>query len=217
MFYPAFAYQSMRHPQAAQIRVNDQPANVGGMRWQELFADLEGQARSLEKIDLDSEVADRTRAELAGVTLESRLRAQLSRSVTLSVAGAGDVRGMLQRIGPGWLLVTTPDDTVIPLAAVSAGWNLQPTAISKAGGDPLSGRVSLTAVIRAIARDRSPVVIRMRDGTPITGTPERVGADFVDLSAHDLDVAPRHGQVRSQATVSFDAIALLQRRATGWA
>ncbi|MBA2444238.1 MAG: hypothetical protein H0V49_02780 [Nocardioidaceae bacterium] len=186
------------------------------MRWHELFTDLEGQARSLERGDLDSEVADRTRAELAGVELESRLRAQVSRSVTLRVTGAGDVHGVLQRIGSGWLLVATPDEAVIPLAAVSAAWNLPPAAVSKQG-DQLSSRVSLTAVIRAIARDRSPVLIRMRDGLPITGTPQRVGADFVDVSTHDLDVAPRHGQVRSQVTVAFAAIALLQRGATGWA
>jgi hypothetical protein len=192
-------------------------ASVDGMRWQELFADLEGQARSLEANDLDSEVADRTRAELAGITVESRLRAHLSRQVTLSVAGAGDVSGTLQRIGGGWLLLATPDETVIPLSAILAAWNLQLTAISKEGGDPLGGRVSLTAVIRAVARDRSPVVIRLRDGKSITGTPERVGADFVDVSVHDLDVAPRQGQIRARATVSFAAIALLHRKLTGWA
>lgn len=187
------------------------------MRWQELFADLEGHARALQRSDRDSEVADRTRAEIAAVSLESRLRAQVSRRVTLGVRGAGDVSGELQRIGSGWLLITTPDETVIPLSAVSMAWNLSPASVGPEGSDSLSSRVSLTAAIRAMARDRSPVVIRMHDATSITGTPERVGSDFVDVSAHDVDVAPRQAHVRSTVTVSFAAIALIQRRAPAWA
>lgn len=192
------------------------PTSVIGMRWHELFADLEGQARAHERLDFDSEVADRTRAELASVTLESRLRGQLSRQVTLTVVGVGDVCGELQRVGSGWLLLAIPDETVIPLSAVSAAWNLLPTAAGREGLDLVSSRVSLTAVIRAVARDRSPVVLRLRDRQAITGTPERVGADFVEVSVHDLDVAPRQGQVRSRVTVSFAGLALLHRKPTGW-
>lgn len=186
------------------------------MRWQELFADLEGQVRAQERLDLDSEVADRTRAEVASLTLESRLRGQLSKPLTCTVVGVGDVCGVLQRVGSGWLLLASPEETVIPLSAVSAAWNLLPTAIGREGMDLVSRRVSLTAVIRALARDRSPVVLRLCDGQSVTGTPERVGADFVDISVHDLDVAPRQGQVRSQATISFDAVALVQRKSAGW-
>lgn len=186
------------------------------MRWRELFEDLEGQAQSLERLELDSEIADRTRAEIATVRLINRLRAQVGQPVVLVLAGVGELRGQLQRVGSDWLLVETSRETVIPLDAVVMLKDLTPMALSEEGVDLISSRLSLRAVLRAVARDRSPVVVRLIGGGSITGTLERVGADFVDLSEHDLDVAPRPQRIRSRATVPFAAIASCQRTSPGW-
>lgn len=59
------------------------------MRWQDLFADLEGQAGALEWAEIDAEVADRTRGEIAQVTLLNRIRAQVGQHIALTTSGAG--------------------------------------------------------------------------------------------------------------------------------
>ncbi|MBA2560423.1 MAG: hypothetical protein H0V07_11170 [Propionibacteriales bacterium] len=167
------------------------------MRWQELFADLEAQAHSLERADEEREIADRVRGELARVSLVNRLRANISRRVTVSIVGAADVRGELQRVGADWLLVASGDEVIIPLSAVMSLVDLAPAAVTDDGVGPVSSRLRLTSALRAVARDRSAVTVVLRDGKALVGTPDRVGADFVDVAMHHIDQAPRHRQVRS--------------------
>jgi hypothetical protein len=186
------------------------------MRWQELFADLEAQARALERADDDGEIVERIRGEVARVTLLNRLRAQLSRQVSVSVWGFGDVSGLLQRAGADWLLIESDGETIVPLAAVLSLSDLPPDAVSPEGVGVVSSSLSLASILRAVARDRSPVIVVRRDGRSLVGTPDRVGADFVDLALHDADAAPRRTQVTSRATVSFGAIGCVRRRRAGW-
>jgi hypothetical protein len=185
------------------------------MRWQELFADLEAQARSLDQAD-ESELSDRIRGELAQVTLMNRLRAQVSHRVTVSIQGVGDVTGRLQRTGADWILLQAPDEVIVPLAAVMALRDLPPEAVSPQSSGVVASALRLTSVLRAAARDRSAVVLTRLDGRSLTGTPDRVGADFVDLALHDPAEPPRRAEVRSRATVSLAAIACVRRRPTGW-
>jgi hypothetical protein len=185
------------------------------MRWEELFADLEAQARSLERAE-EGELSDRTRGEMAQVTLMNRLRAQVSRQVTVSIRGLGDLTGRLQRTGADWLLLQAPDEVIVPLAAVMALRDLPPDAVSPDSSSVVAGGLRLTSVLRGAARDRSVVVVTQVDGRSFTGTPDRVGADFVDLALHDPVEAPRRTEVRARATVSLTAIACIRRRPTGW-
>ena len=186
------------------------------MRWEELFADLEAQARALERADDVAEIGERIRGEVARVTLVNRLRAQLSRQVSVSVWGFGDVSGLLQRVGSDWLLIEADRDTVVPLAAVMSLVNLPPDAVSPEGVGAVSSSLSLASVLRAVARDRSPIVVTRRDGRSLVGTPDRVGADFVDLALHDAEAVPRRTQITSRATVSFGAIGCVRRRRPDW-
>ena len=100
------------------------------MRWQELFADLEAQARALERPD-EGELSYRIRGELAQVTLMNRLRAQVSRQLTVSIQGVGDVTGRLQRTGADWMLLEAPDEVIVPLFS-----NPTPTARTGSSGCP---------------------------------------------------------------------------------
>lgn len=187
------------------------------MRWHELFADLEARARTLEQADLELEIADRTRAEVGEIRLANRLRSALGAPVRLQVQSVGLVEGRLERVGRDWLLVSTPSDVVVALAAVGAALDLSATAVSPEGLSPVTSRLSLTAALRAIAVDRSTVTVRMRDGGSYSGTPDRVGADFVDLSLHDLGEPRRQAAVRGRCTVAFAALAVVCRHGDPWA
>jgi hypothetical protein len=186
------------------------------VRWQELFADLEAQGDSLRRADDEREIAELTRGGLAQVALVNRLHGNVSARVTVKVAGVGDLSGRLQRVGADWLLLSDGDEVVVPLSAVMGVMDLAAAAVSDEGVGVVASRLRLTSVLRAMARDRSPVRVVLRDGTSVVGTPDRVGADFVDLAVHDLDEPPRPQQVRSRATVSFAWIGCVRRQPSGW-
>jgi hypothetical protein len=187
------------------------------MRWQELFADLEAQGDSLRRADDEREIAELTRGGLAQIGILNRLHGNVSTPVTVQVAGVGEIRGRLQRVGADWLLLSSGDEVVVPLPALMGVSDLPPAAVSDEGVGVVASRLRLTSVLRAMARDRSPVRVVLRDGTPVVGTPDRVGADFVDLAVHDVDEPPRVQQVRSRATVSFGWIGCIRRQPSGWA
>ncbi len=189
---------------------------VVGMRWQELFADLEAEASSLQRLDEGREIADRTRGELAQVGLLNRLRASVGGRLTVRVAGTGELTGRLERVGADWILITSTDEVVIALSALMAVADLSSAAVSDSGVGVIASRLRLTSVLRAVARDRSAVRITMVDGSGLVGTLDRVGADFVDLAVHSLEEAPRPQHVRSRATVALASMAFLRRQPPGW-
>jgi hypothetical protein len=186
------------------------------VRWRQLFEDLETQAAALGDAELRSEVADRTRAELAAVLLARRLHASLGGVVELRLLGAAAVRGPLSGWGPDWLLVESGDEILVPTAAVVAAGRLGATASAEAGIGLVESRTPITAVLRAIARDRSAVALRLVDGTQIVGTPDRVGADWIDVAAHDAGDVPRAPAVHGRWTVPLAAVAAIRRQPTGW-
>lgn len=187
------------------------------MRWDQLFGDLEGQARGFEAAELEAEIADRIRVELAQTTLLNRLRAQERRTVTLTVEGAGQVHGLLAQVGADWLLLQLPDELIIPAAAVVAVADLPTAAVSPDGVPLIASRLRMTAALRAVAVDRCPVTVTLRTGSIVTGTPDRVGADFVDLALHELAEAPRPSSIRGRLTVAFAAVGAVRRSSDGWA
>jgi hypothetical protein len=190
--------------------------SVGGMRWDRLFADLEGQAAAIAEAELETELADRVRVELGQTLLINRLRAQEQRTVTLTVEGVGQVHGLLAQVGADWLLLQAPEELIVPAAAVVSVSGL-PTAAVNPDGVPLtSSRLRMTAALRAVAVDRCPVTVTLRTGSMVTGTPDRVGADFVDLALHELAEAPRPSSIRGRLTVAFAALGAIRRSRGGW-
>lgn len=49
------------------------PAYIGRMRWDRLFDDLEAQLAAQTRLELDAEVAERTRTERSKITLGERV------------------------------------------------------------------------------------------------------------------------------------------------
>ena len=202
------------------------------MRWDDLFGDLEAQLDAAEAASVDAEVADRARRESALLTVAERLGGSLGRRVGVHVAGVGRVDGRLVEVADEWLLLaadphgardtggaggTRAAEVLVGLSAVQSVADLAPT--SDPASDPASApagrrrvRLGLGVALRAIARDRAPVVVHLAGGGTVEGTLERVGADFVELTEHPAgEVRPRRsGAVR---TVPFAALALVRSRA----
>lgn len=160
------------------------------MRWDDVFADLETAAAGLQQRERDSEIADRTRAELGTIAVADRFRASLGRSVSVRVMGLGVVTGKVQRVAVEWTLLGTSAGVEWLLAwpAVTGVTGLSAQAID-APASPVERTLGWPATWRVLARDRAPVQVVHRDGTSVTGVPGRVGADFVELGVRDPDLA----------------------------
>ncbi|HTE71828.1 MAG TPA: hypothetical protein VK640_01330 [Actinomycetes bacterium] len=184
------------------------------MRWDDLFGDLEAQLDAAEAASVVAEVADRSRRESALLTLAERLGGSLGGRVGLHAVGAGRVDGRVVEVSDEWLLLAGDAGTqvLVTMSAVQSVTDLAPTSESMAAPAGQRVRLGLGVALRAIARDRSPVVVHLTGGGTVEGTLERVGADFVELTEHPAaEVRPRRsGAVR---TVPFAALALVRSRA----
>lgn len=186
------------------------------MRWDELFADLEGQAVALAAAEREAEVAERTRGEFARVALLNRLRARTGDLLSAQVLGVGPVEGRLERVGADWLLLDFAGEVVVPVSALAFVRDLPAEAVSPSGVGAVAARIPLTAVLRTLARDRSVVSTALRDATVVVGTPDRVGKDWVDLAVHEPGEAPRRSAVRRRVTLPLAALALLRNLSGDW-
>ena len=180
------------------------------MRWDRLFDDLEAQFGAEERRERDSEVADRTRRERAGVELGARFAAAVGASLRLHVATGEHVTGELVDVGEDWLLVRLDNgrDAVVPVAAVTSVVGLPP----KASAERTARRFALGYALRGLARDRASVAITDTSGQVVTGTIDVVGADFLDLAEHVLGESRRPENVRGRRTMPFRAVVLVEAR-----
>lgn len=183
------------------------------MRWQLLFEDLEAQAEQVLQDSFESEVADRTRRELARVRLADRFRAATGRHVTVRVVGLGVVHAAVQAAGPDWLLLGDPtaSETLVPLAAVVSLTGLGPQASVPGSEGRVAGKLGLAFMMRGLARDRSEVKVSLVDGSSATGTVDRVGADFFELAERDPTEPRRSGAAHGVRIVPFSGLAALRR------
>jgi hypothetical protein len=186
------------------------------MRWDGLFADLEGQAAALDSAERAAEVESRARAELGAVGLVDRLRPATGTAVRLRCLGGEQVRGELRRVGPDWLLVGElgEQESLVNLTALGSVAGLGRWAALPGTSGLVGSRLGLRHVLRGIARDRSALRLHLVDGSTLDGTPDRVGGDFLELAVHSGGEARRRDAVREVLVVPFAALALA-RRASG--
>jgi len=155
------------------------------LRLLSLFDDLEQQAAALYEAERDVEVAERARAEYAGVTLAGRMMAARGAEVGLVVEGVGTITGRLQRVAAAWCLVgAAGQDWIVRSAAVVAVRGLPPQAVAEAAW-PVTARLSLASALRRLADGGEECRVRLRDGAGYDARLGRVGADFVEAFTGD--------------------------------
>ena len=182
------------------------------MRWTELFDDLEGQLEAAARAELDAEVADRTRRELALIRLVDRVRAAGSSALTLTLAGQATLCGRLADVGPDWLLLDEPArrQAVVPLAAVLSITGAGGRAAAPGSEGQVHRRLTLGSVLRGLARDRAPVSLLLTDASVAAGTIDRVGADFLELAEHGPGETRRRADVQGTRLVPFAALSAVR-------
>ncbi|WP_374927755.1 hypothetical protein [Kytococcus sedentarius] len=149
-------------------------------RWDDLFADLEGQLAAHRRAELEDEVAERVRIERSRIDLADRLAAHLGHRLTLRTADGGSVTGDLQELGSDWLrLEAERSRLAVPLTAVHGVLGMG--ARSRPAEGDVRRRITWGAVLRGLSRDRLPVRVALVTGHVLEGRVERVLADHLDL------------------------------------
>ncbi|GAA1997800.1 hypothetical protein JL107_11100 [Nakamurella flavida] len=193
------------------------------MRWEQLFAALEAQFAALADDGEQAEFADRTRLAVGAVTMSERLAGSVDSVVRLRTSGP-TITGVLRQVGPDWVLVdeSAGRQALVRLAAVTGVEGL-----SSATGPALTAvalRLDLRWAVRGLARDRAPVSIvvqsapadaSMQVDTGMTGTVDRVGADFLELAAHAAWEPRRARSVRAVVLVPLGAVVAIRAAVLG--
>jgi hypothetical protein len=177
-------------------------------RIDEVLADLGAQLEAAEAAELAAEVEDRTRREVALISVVDRLRASIGTSVTVGTAN-GVLTGELADSGPDWLRLRTgrQRSTVIPLSAVTALAGIAANAVASASVGPVVSRIDLRHVLRGLVRDRERVRLSVAGGVSYAGVLNRCGADFVEVAGS----VPDGGTAGRAWLVPLSAIVTVQR------
>lgn len=176
------------------------------MSWEDelfaLFDDLESQAAAAFAADREAELADRSRAEYQQVTLAGRLMATVGSEVALGVQGVGLLRGTLERVATGWVLLRTAgaQDWIVREAAVTTVAGASERAVPAVAWEAVA-RLGIGSALRRLAESGERCLLHLVDGGRHEGRLLRVGADFVEV--HDA------GRL---TLVSFAALAAVQSR-----
>ena len=187
---------------------------AGGMRWDALFNDMESQLAEADRLALDSEINERTRAEMVGLRLEDRLRAAVGYRIGVHLLCGESAQGELTHVGADALVLDEErHQGLIPFAAaaryVGLGRHVQ------AENSPVRRSIGLAHSLRALARDRTEVTVTIGGGsgaTRLDGVIDRVGRDYIDLAAVIPGEARRTQSVGQVSAVPFTALAIIRSR-----
>ena len=184
------------------------------MRWEELFADLEQRAEALEAAELNAEIADRVRLEQARISVADRLRGHVGRPLSVGLADGKTAEGVLRRVAADFILLAAEQtESVVPLHALS--WLDGLGAAAAPPASVVESRLGLRAAARALARNRVPVTAVCMGAPAMTGTPHRVGADYLELAVHPADELPRPESVRALVCLPFGRLLVLRHVVRG--
>jgi hypothetical protein len=181
------------------------------VRWRSLFEDLEAQYDAASEAELAAEVAERSRREAALARLGDRLAAAVGAPATVHLPAGGRVRGVLVDTGVDWLLLDeqSAGEALVPLPAVLGVTGVGATAAAP-DESAVGRRLDLRWALRGLARSRTAVQLVLVDGSVLTGTLDRVGADHVDLAEHGRDELRRPAAVRQVRLVPLAALAAVR-------
>lgn len=183
--------------------------------FEEIVHRLEAEWEQAEADELAIEVADRTRGELARLTLIQRLRPAVGYSLTINVHGGLLVRGLLRGVGPDWLLVCEDgqpgSQTIVALASVLWIDGLGRTSSVAGSEGVVAARSGLGMMLRRLVRDRADVALVLIDAGVVTGVLDRAGVDHVELAVVPVGEARRRSAVTGVRAIPIAAIALIRR------
>lgn len=163
-------------------------------------------AAAQSRLELDAEVAERTRLERARITLGERIAGAMGATVVLRLCGGTVVRGQVEDSGDGWVLVVEDGgrQVLVPVPSV-----LGLTGLGRPRDDTRARRFGVGSAVRGVSRDRRAVLVQDIDGGAVHGTIDVVGADAFDLAEHPLDTPRRPENVRGVRVIPFTAVAMI--------
>jgi hypothetical protein len=188
------------------------------VRWDELFADLEGRLEHELDVERQELAAEEERLRLGRIGLRDRIMAMArgGAPVGLVLADGEALALRVESAGRDWIagevtIGTARHAMVVPVAAI-AGVAPERDQLELGLRPPpsetlpdLSGRLGLAFVLRDLCRRRAGVELRTRAGS-VTGTIDRVARDHLDLAEHEQGEPRRDRVVRRIRLVPFDAI-----------
>jgi hypothetical protein len=137
--------------------------------------------------------------------------------LSLRCGAAGHVTGVLNEVGVDWLLLE--DDrgrpTLVAASAVRSVTGLGRRTAAPEEAGVVRGRLDLRRALRGLARDRGAVQVVLDDGSVLHGTVDRVGADYVEIAEHPVDVPRRAEAVQGVSAVVIGAIAVVRTASPG--
>jgi len=180
------------------------------VRWDELFADLEGQLEQglgAEEREIELE-EERLRVGRAALRDRVAAIAQHPDALRVRLIDGSAVEIVPRTVGRDWVsgdLAGTAAQVVLPLAAVDA---LLPStdqvqrSLAPASLGAVTDRIGVAFLLRDLARRRRTLQLTTPAGV-VTGTIDRVGRDHLDLAVHPLD-----GWRRPSAVARIEVLAL---------
>lgn len=182
-----------------------------GERWEALFSDLEAGAAEIAAAELRSEVADRTRREYATLRLVDRLRPATGHELQLRLLTGDSLRGRLVEVGADWILLVEPRAAaLVPLVQVAWVTGLGARSAMPGSEGAVTAALDLRHALRRLARDRAAVVVSVLDGSTVSGTVDRVGADFVEVAEHAAGEPRRAAAVRQVRAIALTALSVVR-------
>jgi len=188
------------------------PAQGAPGRWERLFGEVEAGIEDADRAEFAVEVADHTRGEVGRLRLADRLRAAVGHQIGLVLPAEQTPSGVLKEVGPDWLLLAEPParEVLVPLAAVSAVRGLGAHSMYPGSEGRVAATLDLRYALRRLARDRAPLIVTLAHGGVLSGTCDRVGADFVELAEHAPEERRRASAVQRVSTVPLSALVMLR-------
>ena len=196
-----------------------------GVRWDNLFDDLEGQLEN-ELTAEDAELrAEEERLRLGRLGLRQRLTGvrdgpAASRVLRVVLVGAQTITLRPTTFGRDWLAAdlleagTGTPQCVLPFAAIAAVV-LQPDqvapSLAEVADEParMVDRIGLPFVLRDLCRRRKSLQLHTGVGQ-VSGTIDRVGRDHVDVAVHATGTPRRASEVQQLRIVPIPQIQLVR-------
>ena len=175
------------------------------MRWDSLFGDLDAQWHAATQEELERQVNELARIELAQTRFSEGLRGSVGEPVAVTLTTGVVHHGTVRRVEPEWLLLQEESRfLLIPLTKVVKVLGMGP---GRRAGE---GRVthSLAAALRVLARNRAAVLLELHTQPPsaVRGVIDHVGADFLAVAQMADGVSRVGGNRQGNVVVPFEGL-----------